>query len=98
MHFKVILHTFMDTLRIDGDREINHHGRKIKVQSPGIEKDELFNKTTNIENGNGVPTYHDMTQRNEQDLVKARKDFYDRAITHRVDYLEYAEFAGTSYI
>ena len=85
----------MDTLRTDGDREINHHGRKIKVKSPGEEKDELFNKTTNIENGNGAPTYHDMTQRNEQDLVKARKDFYDRAITHRVDYLEYAEFAGT---
>ena len=56
---------------------------------------ELFNKAANLKNDNGVPTYYDMTQRNEQELVKARKDFYDRAITHRVDYLEYAEFAGT---
>ena len=57
MHFKVILHTFMDTLRIDGDREINHHGRKIKVQSPGIEKDELFNRRTNIQGDSRIAIF-----------------------------------------
>ena len=28
---KVILHTYIDSLRIDDDREINHHGRTVKV-------------------------------------------------------------------
>ena len=28
---KVILHTYIDSLRMDDDREINHHGRTVKV-------------------------------------------------------------------
>ena len=58
------------------------------------DKDELFDKTTNINNGNGAPTYHNMTQRNEEELVRARKNFYDNAVTHRRDYLEFADLAG----
>ena len=27
----VLLHTYMDTLRNDDDREINHHGKSIKI-------------------------------------------------------------------
>ena len=92
---KVMLHTFMDTLRTDGDREINHHGKTIKVKnSMNDVKDELFDKTTNVNNGNGAPTYHNMTQRNEEELVRARKNFYDNAVTHRRDYLEFADLAG----
>ena len=92
---KVMLHTFMDTLRTDGDREINHHGKTIKVKnSMNDVKDELFDKTTNVNNGNGAPTYHNMTQRNEEELVRARKNFYDNAVTHRQDYLEFADLAG----
>ena len=83
-----MLHTFMDTLRKDGDREINHHGRFIKVNAIN-DKDELFDKTTN-----GAPTYHNMTQRNEEELIKARKNFYDNAVTYRLDYLEFADLAG----
>ena len=92
---KVMLHTFMDTLRTDGDREINHHGKTIKVKnSMNDVKDELFDKTTNVNNGNGAPTYHNMTQRNEEELVRARKNFYDNAVTNRHDYLEFADIAG----
>ena len=35
-----------------------------------------------------------MTQRNEEELVRARKNFYDNAVTHRRDYLEFADLAG----
>ena len=28
---KVILHTFIDSLRAEEDREINHHGKSVKV-------------------------------------------------------------------
>ena len=94
LFLKVMLHTFMDTLRTDGDREINHHGKTIKVKDSMDDKDELFDKTTNINNGNGAPTYHNMTQRNEEELVRARKNFYDNAVTHRRDYLEFADLAG----
>ena len=88
LFLKVMLHTFMDTLRLDGDREINHHGRFIKVNAIN-DKDELFDKTTN-----GAPTYHNMTQRNEEELIKARKNFYNNAVTYRLDYLEFADLAG----
>ena len=28
---QVILHTYIDSLRVDEDREINHHGKSVKV-------------------------------------------------------------------
>ena len=28
---QVILHTYIDSLRVDDDREINHHGKSVKV-------------------------------------------------------------------
>ena len=31
----VLLHTYMDTLRIDEDREVNHHGRSINIGDVG---------------------------------------------------------------
>ena len=53
---KVILHTFIDSLRAEEDREINHHGKSVKVLlfilrfcrtsnhcSKGQFKPELFN-------------------------------------------------------
>ena len=42
---------------------------------------------------NLMPTYESMTQRNEKDLVAARKTFYDNA-QYRVDYLTIGMFAG----
>ena len=34
----VLLHTYMDTLRNDEEREINHHGRTITVDDDKIEE------------------------------------------------------------
>ena len=73
----------MDSLREDGNREINHHG-----QIRSIDNQKLFQKTDNL-----MPTYESMTQRNEKDLVAARKTFYDNA-QYRVDYLTIGMFAG----
>ena len=39
------------------------------------------------------PTYHAMTQRNEKDLVKARKAFYERARI-QLDLVKMGEVAG----
>ena len=30
---QVILHTYIDSLRVDDDREINHHGKPVKANS-----------------------------------------------------------------
>ena len=40
--FVVLLHTYMDTLRCDDDREFNHHGKTMQVGDDGkaIEKTE----------------------------------------------------------
>ena len=45
------------------------------LQSIIDDKDELFDKTTNINNGNGAPTYHNMTQRNEEELLEQERTF-----------------------
>ena len=31
----VLIHTYMDTLRSDDDREINHHGKTIQIDDGG---------------------------------------------------------------
>ena len=72
----------MDALREEGNRQINHHGQSISLGN---------NKVTHVE---AIPTYEDMTQRDEKELVEARKVFYDHAITKRVDYLQIGEFAA----
>ena len=35
----VLLHTYMDTLRKDEDREINHHGRAISINHENKDED-----------------------------------------------------------
>ena len=40
----VLIHTYMDTLRNDDDREINHHGKSIQVNDGN--KDENIQGTT----------------------------------------------------
>ena len=81
-----MLHTFMDSLREDGNRQINHHGQTISMENGNIKK----NKVSSAE----VPTYEDMTQRDEKELVDARRAFYDQAINQRPDYLKLGEFAA----
>ena len=34
----VLIHTYMDTLRNDGEREINHHGKTIQVNDQNDDK------------------------------------------------------------
>ena len=38
----VLMHTYMDTLRSDDEREFNHHGKTMKVDEDGkaMEKDD----------------------------------------------------------
>ena len=44
---KVLLHTFMDALREDEDREINHHGKPMEVGEK--EENAVFHKTDSNE-------------------------------------------------
>ena len=81
-----MLHTFMDSLREDGNRQINHHGKMISIG------ESKKNQVTNVEEAH--PTYKDMTQRNEKELVEARKVWYDHAETKRMNALKFAEFAS----
>ena len=80
-----MLHTFMDSLREDGNRQINHHGQTISMENGLTKKNRV---------SSAVPTYEDMTQRDEKELVEARRAFYDQAITQRLDYLKLGEFAA----
>ena len=81
----MILHTFMDSLREDGNRQINHHGQSVSL------KNQKISSVTPVE---AIPTYKDMTQRDEKELVEARRAFYDQAITKRFDFLQAGEFAA----
>ena len=91
IELQVILHTFMDSLRDENGRsvrEINKHGA---IRSIENQNDDLFKNRTNK-----MPTYEDMTQRNERKLVSARKTFYEKG-QFRVDYLTIGMFAGHLY-
>ena len=39
---EVLLHTFMDCMREEEDREVNHHGRSVNVGSDNVESNKLF--------------------------------------------------------
>ena len=91
MILQVMLHTFMDCLREDGSREINHHGKTVTVTDGG---DKMFQRTNKVTTSDDIPTFEAMTQRNEKDLVEARKEFYQRVVTFRMDYLEFCQFAA----
>ena len=38
----VLIHTYMDTLRNDEEREINHHGKTIQVHEEGQTEEGLY--------------------------------------------------------
>ena len=48
----VLLHTYMDTLRNDDDREFNHHGKTMKVGEDGkaTEKNESESSCIQVKN------------------------------------------------
>ena len=81
-----MLHTFMDSLREDGYRQINHHGQTLSLGNSNQK-----NRVSSVEM---IPSYKDMTQRDEKELVQARKAFYEQATTHRLDNLKIGEFAA----
>ena len=84
----VLLHTFMDNMRTDGDREVNHHGEVRKIKSNVINVVELDGSRPT-----SVPNYMDMTQRDEDAKVDAIKAFYENA-TVKTNLLQYGEIAG----
>ena len=84
----VLLHTFMDNMRSERGREINHHGEVRKVNTNVINVEQLDGSRP----ASG-PKYLDMTQRNEESLVDARRAFYENAEV-KVHLLEYGELAG----
>ena len=45
---QVILHTYIDGLRVDDDREINHHGKSVKANSNKIIL--IFSKNIDCDN------------------------------------------------
>ena len=70
---EVLLHTYIDYLRNDDDREINHHGTTIKADSTN-EKDETDTRITQV-----LPapnTTLDLVSRNEKVQVSALKNHY----------------------
>lgn len=98
---EVMLHTFMDNLRDDDEREINHHGSAIPVEGGGseeavdIKKEEMLFTKTGLALGETVgPKYTNMVARDEKQLVKARKDFYDNVKVKHQRYLSLCEWSS----
>ena len=86
-----MLHTYMDNLRDDAGRSINHHGKEIKLDGDA----KVFKKTNKIMNGDEeIPTYQDMTQRDENAKVDAVREFYKKA-SFDINKLAIGEFAGS---
>ena len=107
LKIKVMLHTFMDSLRVDENRTINHHGqqrgindhinanghsKRIKV-FPVLERNWVKAEEAMVNPRKGLPSYKDMTQRNEEDKVKAVETFYEKARVSSWDYLEWTSWA-----
>ena len=65
----VLIHTYMDTLRNDDDREINHHGKTIQVNEQNIGT----GSTTKV-----LPTNAALVSVNEKVELEAQKAFYEK--------------------
>ena len=65
----VLIHTYMDTLRNDEDREINHHGKTIQVNEQNIGT----GSTTKV-----LPTNAALVSVNEKVELEAQKAFYEK--------------------
>ena len=86
-----MLHTFMDSLRVDDNRVINLHGQQRGVNdhiNGNAKRIKVFPIEEEVSSRPRVPTYKDMTQRNEEDKVRAVEAFYDKATISSLDYLE----------
>ena len=65
----VLIHTYMDTLRNDEDREINHHGKTIQVK----DQNDETGSTTKV-----LPTNAALVSVNEKVELEAQKAFYEK--------------------
>ena len=79
-----MLYTFMELLRDDTNREINHHGATMFVDEAGGQK--VFQKTNKISSDDGMETYKEAKDVSRE-LSSIKKLF-------RVDYLKLSEFAA----
>ena len=68
---EVLVHTYMDTLRSDDDREINHHGTAIKLD--GSEEADVIQVAPAPEQ----PKVDLRISRDEQVQQRALKEFYE---------------------
>ena len=78
-----MLFTFMELLRDDTNREINHHGATMFVDEAG---QKVFKKTNKISNDDDMET-HKEARDESRELSSIKKLF-------RVDYLKLSEFAA----
>ena len=72
---EVLLHTYMDYLRNDEDREINHHGMSVKPESNNENDNELI-LTRVIPSPAKQFKTKDLISRKEDVQVEALKDHY----------------------
>jgi len=80
--FEVLLHTFIDLMRVDEEQEVNHHGKTILVGADGKEKQmPTFSRSSLVspELTMVQPKRSNMVDRDEKQLVEARKQFYKNA-------------------
>ena len=68
----VLIHTYMDTLRNDDEREINHHGKTIQVN------DESGSKENTDSIVKVVPFNAALVSVNEKVELDAQKTFYEK--------------------
>ena len=79
-----MLYTFMELLRDDTNREINHHGATMFVDEAAGQK--VFQKTNKISSDDDMETYNEVTN-GSREPSSIKKLF-------RVDYLKLSDFAA----
>ena len=73
---EVLLHTYMDYLRNDEDREINHHGTSVKPEAKQNEDDNDLFLTRVIPSPAKQFSTKDLVSRKENIQVEALKSHY----------------------
>ena len=84
----VLIHTYMDTLRDDEDREINHHGKTVSINGEPEEKEQggISIKVIVVNHSGEItscstkvkPANMNLVSVNEKEELKAQKEFYDK--------------------
>ena len=72
---EVLLHTYIDHLRNDEDREINHHGTTVKPNQDNMENEPSITHVLPAVIPNANP---DLVSRNEKIQVSALKEHYQK--------------------